>query len=186
MSRNDPFPPVTTERLLLRCAEATDAAAIADLMTPGISGSVASWPPVITLEMAGERIENARIAATAGGAMPCVIVRRDDRALLGWIAVNRIADDATRGELGYWICEPFQGQGYATEAAAALIPAAFATLGIQTIQAGARVGNAASFSILEKLQMRAFDERMVYAPHRDRHELCRFYEISSGDTLPAD
>lgn len=154
-------------------------------MTPGISGSVASWPPVITLEMAAERIEKARVAAAAGGAMPCVIVKRDPRVLLGWIAINCLADDATRGELGYWIGEPFQGQGYATEAAAALIPAAFATLGLQTIQAGARVDNAASFSILEKLQMRAFDERMIYAPHRNCHELCRYYEISSGDVLPA-
>ena len=147
----------------------------------------------MTPEMALERIAQARDAAADGQAMPCAIVRRQDGVFIGWAGVNRLPNDTEgegqpnlpRGELGYWIGEPYQGQGYATEAAGALIHAAFKTLKLQTIQAGARLDNAVSFSVLEKLQMRAIGERTVFAQIRNRDELCRYYEISAGDVLPA-
>ncbi len=102
-----------------------------------------------------------------------------------WVGWDyRLADDDTRGELGYWIGEPFQGQGYATEAAGGLISAAFNTLELATIQAGARLDNAESFSVLEKLGMRAVGERTVFARNRDRHETCRYYEIGAGEVQP--
>ena len=122
---SDPFPPFATDRLRLRCVESGDAKATAALMTAAISATVASWPPSLSQEMALGRIKSARTAATAGRAMPCAIVRQRDAAFLGWAGINRLADDDTRGELGYWIGEPFQGQGYATEAAGGLISAAF-------------------------------------------------------------
>jgi ribosomal-protein-alanine N-acetyltransferase len=189
----DLYPPIATARLRLRCVALGDAAATAALMTPGISDTVASWPPSVTKGMALERIKTARAAAASGQAMPCAIIRDCDQALLGWAGVNRLAGDATgdaagddrRGELGYWIGEPFQGQGYATEAATALISAAFDTLDLDTIQAGARLDNEVSFSVLQKLGMRAIGERTVFAQIRDRHEVCRYYEISSGEIPPA-
>jgi ribosomal-protein-alanine N-acetyltransferase len=181
----DLFPPFATARLRLRCVAPGDAPATAALMTPGISATVASWPPCVTEEMALDRIEKARAAAATGQAIPCAIIRDRDQAFLGWAGVNRIADDETRGELGYWIGEAYQGHGYATEAAIALIRAAFETLGLDTIQAGARLDNEVSFSVLQKLGMRAIGERTVFAQIRDRHEICRYYEITPAEIPPA-
>jgi RimJ/RimL family protein N-acetyltransferase len=53
-------------------------------------------------------------------------------------------------EIGYWLGVPFWGQGYATEAARALVDHAFGDLGCDTLQAGARVSNPASRRVLEK------------------------------------
>ena len=53
-------------------------------------------------------------------------------------------------ELGYWLGLSYWGQGFATEAARAVIDYAFADLKLESIQADARVTNPASRRVLEK------------------------------------
>ena len=53
-------------------------------------------------------------------------------------------------ELGYWLGTHYWGQGYATEAARAVIDHAFAALGCEELQSGARISNPASRRVLEK------------------------------------
>jgi len=53
-------------------------------------------------------------------------------------------------ELGYWLGTHYWGQGYATEAARAVIDHAFAELGCEELQSGARISNPASRRVLEK------------------------------------
>ncbi|ETR77591.1 N-acetyltransferase GCN5 [Afipia sp. P52-10] len=63
------------------------------------------------------------------------------------------AIDIGRGgcpELGYWLGVPYWGQGYATEAARAMIDYAFEAFGHGELRAGARVVNPASRRVLEK------------------------------------
>jgi RimJ/RimL family protein N-acetyltransferase len=59
-----------------------------------------------------------------------------------------------RAELGYWIGVPYWGNGYATEAAAAVVDFGFKTLQLHRIFAGYFKGNDASRRILEKLGMK--------------------------------
>jgi RimJ/RimL family protein N-acetyltransferase len=70
-----------------------------------------------------------------------------DGALIGMCGLDPRPDGA---ELGYWLGVPFWGRGYATEAARALIDYAFAELGHEVLQSGARVSNPASRRVLEK------------------------------------
>jgi RimJ/RimL family protein N-acetyltransferase len=53
-------------------------------------------------------------------------------------------------EIGYWLGAPYWGHGYATEATRALIDHAFEDLGLERLEAGARVSNPASRRVLEK------------------------------------
>jgi hypothetical protein len=57
---------------------------------------------------------------------------------------------AQRAHLGYWIGTPSWGQGYATEAARALIDAFFAYTEAQELTSSARVINPPSRRVLEK------------------------------------
>lgn len=54
-------------------------------------------------------------------------------------------------ELGYWLGEPYWGQGYMTEAARGLIEAAHRTHHFELIAARALADNAGSLNVLEKL-----------------------------------
>jgi RimJ/RimL family protein N-acetyltransferase len=53
-------------------------------------------------------------------------------------------------ELGYWLGEPFWGRGYMTEAARALLDAAFATGLYPQVKSRALASNTASLKVLEK------------------------------------
>jgi RimJ/RimL family protein N-acetyltransferase len=53
-------------------------------------------------------------------------------------------------EIGYWLGVPFWGEGYATEAARAVIDYTFEEFGSAELRAGARVVNPASRRVLEK------------------------------------
>jgi RimJ/RimL family protein N-acetyltransferase len=67
--------------------------------------------------------------------------------LIGSVGLSRDGDDV---ELGYWIGRPFWGQGYATEAARAMLSLA-KVLGHKRLVAGHLVDNPASGRVLRKL-----------------------------------
>lgn len=71
----------------------------------------------------------------------------DGARLIGSVGLSRDGDDI---ELGYWIGRPFWGQGYATEAARAVLSLAKA-LGHQRLVASHFVDNPASGRVLRKL-----------------------------------
>ena len=78
---------------------------------------------------------------------------RSDGQLCGGVGLhpNRAHQ---HGELGYWLGVPFWGNGYATEAAGAVVRHGFEQVGLHRIFASHFEGNAASRRVLEKLSMR--------------------------------
>ena len=63
-----------------------------------------------------------------------------------------------RAELAYWIGLPYQGQGYATEAAAAVAEFGFGMLGLHKIRVYHAADNPASGRTIEKLGFRFVGE----------------------------
>lgn len=173
------FPAIETPRLRLRCVEDHDAEKLSMLMTPGVSRWVASWTSPFPVDKAQSLITRARAAAANGKALPMVIERKADGNVIGWIAVN--AGTNNNGLFGYWVGEDFQGQGYMREAATPALMAGFQRLGVNSMGAGAQLGNAPSIAVLKACAMRHVDDRMVHAPARGRDELCAWYEVSADE-----
>lgn len=167
-----------TARLSLRPPALADALALSALMTPAVSVWLASWPVPFTPAMATARIAGAQRAAERGAALPFVVERRSDGEVLGWIRVARDAADDRRGSLGYWLGEAHQGQGYMREAAPVTVAAAFQVLGLEVVEAAARPGNAASLATLRACGMAPAGARMIFAPARDRAELCHLLAVA--------
>ena len=86
-----------------------------------------------------------------------------ERALVGDIGFKGSPDDLGTAEIGYSVLPAFQGRGYATEAAHALVAWGFAQPGVRRIVANCRFDNPASIRVLEKIGMRQTG--------RDRDEL---------------
>lgn len=131
---------LTTERLRLRdLTEADVPALVAALDDFTVSGWLTVVPHPYT-----EADARGFIAATAGqpGHDGWGI---EDRAgaLVGVIGIH--------ATLGYWIARPYQGRGYATEAAEAVVGHWFATTAADDLTSGHFEGNHPSFHVLEKL-----------------------------------
>ncbi|HEV7345175.1 MAG TPA: GNAT family protein [Devosia sp.] len=100
----------------------------------------------------------------------------ENGALIGEVSLIWRSVDARQGEVG-WIFDPhYHGQGYATEAARAMLDLAFGPGDIHRVCARCHVDNAASWRLMERLGMRReahfrehaltkghWDEEFVYA-----------------------
>lgn len=179
---NEIFPQLVTDRLILRCIDSADAPAVADMMTPAVARWLANWVTPMTVEMAAERIARARALAAEKKVMPLAVVRKADQRFMGWAGVSQYGEG--KAGLGYWLGEPFHGQGYMREAAPAVLRAGMDFMRTDTIIAGCQPENAASIALLKRCGMRFIGERMHPAPARGRDELCWFFEITR-DQLPA-
>lgn len=141
-------PILLTERLVLRTPHDEDIDALADLANNiRVASMVARMPHPYTRRDA----ENFVARAKAGAIGNCVYAITD--ATTGtFFGCCRIDDDEEEAtlELGYWVGEPYWRQGYATEAAHAVIDMAFRTRPVERIDAHCRVSNPASRRVIQK------------------------------------
>lgn len=139
---------LTTPRLVLRPTEPGDAARMAQIQSnwnvtrmlrlapwPATEAAMADWADLHGKEWA------------AGTAYRFAVLL--DGVMIGTADIDDI--DGTSGEIGYWFDEPYWGQGFAREAAAALMDFAIRTVGLKRIVAGHNAENPASGAILKRL-----------------------------------
>lgn len=81
------------------------------------------------------------------------VVRRCDDRLLGGVGLHLPDAESHLGMLGYVYHRDAWGQGYATEAARAIVSFGFDVLGLRRIWAGCDPENRASARVLEKIGM---------------------------------
>ena len=178
MNHEDLLDAIDTKRTRLRCVRHSDAAVVAQLMTPSVSRWLASWPTTVTEQFVAARILEAREAVAAGLALHFLIERRTDGAVMGWVRVSRVETEPRRGDLSDWLNDAYHGNGYMSEAARAAVSAGFEKLALDSIESGAQPENSASFAVMRRLGMERSGERVVWASARGRDELCVFYSIT--------
>jgi RimJ/RimL family protein N-acetyltransferase len=74
---------------------------------------------------------------------------RSDR-LLGGISINQINKRYKLGNIGYWVRQSEQGNGFATEAVKLVIPYGFQVLGLNRLEIAILEANLASRKVAEK------------------------------------
>jgi RimJ/RimL family protein N-acetyltransferase len=82
------------------------------------------------------------------------VERKNDKALIGEVLLKLASLDAMQGEVGYIFNPAFAGNGYATEAVAAMIDAGFSSFGFHRIFARLDAANAGSVGVVERLGLR--------------------------------
>jgi RimJ/RimL family protein N-acetyltransferase len=162
---------IRTARLTLRPLRADDDARIFEL--------IAHWDILRFLSAPPWPYEREHARAFISARMmpdPDVItlaITHDD-AFIGIIdAVVKPASgvQCERGyAIGFWLGQPYWGQGYMSEAARAFITHVFEVTGNETIYSGAVSENAASLRVQEKLGFVRAGDATLYIPAR-RKEL---------------
>ena len=146
-SRTD-CPILLSQRLVMRAPHEDDIDALAHLANnANIANMVARMPHPYTVADAADFVRRTR----AGAIGKCVyaITKADNGAFLGCCGIEPHEDGRTV-ELGYWLGEPYWNEGYATEAAHALIDMVFRTRDVEQIDARCRVMNIPSRRVIQK------------------------------------
>jgi [ribosomal protein S5]-alanine N-acetyltransferase len=148
------FPVIETERLRLRQMTHDDAEAVMALFGDPRMLEFLNDDPVDTREKATGLIDwlnghfNAHKGLTWG-----VTLRHEDQMIgtAGWYGWDR---EHRRADIGYHILPAYWGQGYATEAAHAVVDWCFRKLDLHRIQADCTDGNIGSERVMLKCGFR--------------------------------
>ena len=171
---------IETDRLTMREPEATDAARIAELANHiEIARNLATMPHPYGIEDARDFIAKV-VAAKHGAAF--AIVREKDDALIG---MSGYGPNELTGEMdfGYWLGLDHWGQGYATEAAQAVLTHAFCIGRVDEIITDCRLDNPGSRRVLDKLGFRAAGKRERYSLGGDETARTEKLELTCDEWL---
>ena len=145
-------PTLKTERLLLRSFCLDDALEVQKLAgNYNVSKTTRNIPHPYKIEMAEVWIRAHRQGWKSRTGVVYAISLLETNQLIGAASVVRV--DGTKGELGYWIGEPYWNQGYCTEAVQALVKFSFEQLNLRKVIAEHLASNGASGKVMTKVGM---------------------------------
>lgn len=146
-----PTPSLRTARLLLRPFTEADTDAIFALQSNPRVLRYWDAPPWRERAQAERFIVRCQQMAQEGSGARLAIDRAGDGMFIGWCVLMNWDPTYRSAMLGYCLAEAAWGQGFATEAAGALLQWAFNTLKLNRVQSEADTRNTASDRVLAKL-----------------------------------
>jgi [ribosomal protein S5]-alanine N-acetyltransferase len=174
-------PTLRTSRLTLGAFEAGDAPELQRLAgAREIADTTLAIPHPYELDHALAWIGQQRREAVRGRAINFAIRLSSSGALIGSVGLRDIDPEHLQAELGFWVGVPWWGNGYAREAAAAVIAFGFEQLGLNRICAHHMARNPAAGRVLQSAGMQregflrqrvrkwgAYEDVVLYATLRD-------------------
>jgi RimJ/RimL family protein N-acetyltransferase len=148
-------PTLQTARLVLRPLTLQDASNLSHLAgRREIADTTVSIPHPYSEEQARQWIaETADLFAKRKSAV-FVMESKSKGMLAGTIGLRDIDAEHLQAELGFWVAVECWGQGYATEAARAVVAFGFEQLSLNRIYAHHMVRNPASSRVLTRIGMK--------------------------------
>jgi RimJ/RimL family protein N-acetyltransferase len=146
--------PIVTERLVIRRYTHDDIPDVlglashpsfARLISENIQATEEEIRKYIDLQNSYQPFEKDKVFELA-------VERKEDGKVIGLLGM--ICQDHRQGEMGWGLGVEHRGQGYATEAARALMDYGFNSLGLHRIHADTSTDNLASWRVMERLGMR--------------------------------
>ena len=143
-----------TARLLLRPPRAGDGSMVNEAVVESIE-SLRPWmpwaDPTPTVEQSEIWCRDGRAAFLARARLPWIMLERHSGAFVGSAGMPRLDWKVPRFEIGYWVRRRFEGQGFVTEAVAALTDLAFGALAARRVEIRVDPRNERSWRVPERL-----------------------------------
>ena len=139
-----------TTRLLLRPWTEADAESLYKYAKNPLIGPAAGWPMHTSVDNSRQIIRDILSAEET-----YAVTRKDTDRAIGSVGLllgdkSNLAIAADEAEIGYWIGEPYWGQGFIPEAVREIMRHAFEDLGVPTLWCGYFDGNGKSKRVSEK------------------------------------
>lgn len=142
-------PVLLSQRLVMRAPHEEDIDALSHLANnAAVATMVSRMPHPYTAKDAADFVRRSNLGEI--GKCVYAITKAENGTFLGCCGLEPHQGDPETLEIGYWLGQPYWNQGYATEAAHALIDMAFRTREIRFIDARCRVTNIPSRRVIQK------------------------------------
>lgn len=138
-----------TDRLILKPYTSSQAGKVSELAGGREVTATTFVPHPYTLEHASEWIELHKHWIQEKKAFPLAMMKKDTKELVGTMTL-RVDLKHHKGELAYWVGNPYWKQGFATEAAQKIIEFGFNEIQLQRIWSAAMTENPASVKVMQK------------------------------------
>lgn len=161
---------IETERLVLRCFDPRDAAALKAAVDASLD-HIRPWIPWArdepqTLDQKVEVLRSARGQFDLGRDRLYGVFDRSESELLGGVSLHDRVGEGAR-ELGYWIGKEHARRGFTTEATSALVRAAFEVDLLERVEIHCEPENEPSVAVARKLGFRHDGTLRARLPRRD-------------------
>ena len=145
-----PFTNLTTERLLLRELQLTDAHEIFLLRSNKEVNELIDRVTATSIDEAHQFINMIISNQLNNKSFMWVITLKDEPKLIGTIVYWNIVKEKNQAEIGYEMLPQYHGKGIMQEALLKVIDFGFKTLGLKAIVAEPKSNNQPSIKLLEK------------------------------------
>ncbi|TFB14139.1 N-acetyltransferase [Filobacillus milosensis] len=168
---------ITTERLVLRLFQKSDAEEVTRLCNNyNIYKNTLYLPFPYTINDALSWIDTHLDNFDNNKLYEFAITDKKNGTLLGAIALSN-KQQFDHGEIAYWVGEEFWGNGYATEAAQAIIKFAFEEKKYHKVFARYFNSNPASGRVLQKIGMKQEGLMIDHVKKEDNYEDLVYYGV---------
>lgn len=175
-----------TRRLTLRTPEVIDVAGLWPHMSDASITTFLAWEPHSDQSRTLSIVESLRQNQIDGIGYHWVIEYESE--IVGLVSLIDVRRDhltwtLNRGELAYWIAPEFQGRGFATEAATAVLRYAFQALCLEKVRVAHALENIASQRVSERLGFRFYaHERRAFRKNSQWHDMI-WYDLLRDEFL---
>jgi ribosomal-protein-alanine N-acetyltransferase len=145
-----PFPIITTERLILRQLHLKDDKEIMVLRSDERILKYLVNTPCKHLDEAKLFIEKINLSISANESIYWGIAQKDGDNLIGTICIWQISKENYRAEIGYVLHPDHQEKGLMSEALDAVLRYGFDVIGLHSLEAHVAPENKSSIKLLEK------------------------------------
>ncbi|ATP40151.1 GNAT family N-acetyltransferase [Solibacillus sp. R5-41] len=171
---------ITSERLILRLFQTSDAAKVTTLCNNyNIYKNTLYLPYPYSQNDALSWIENHYDNYIQDNSYEFAVTDKETNEVYGAIALSN-NKRFNQGELAYWIGEPYWGKGYATEAAQLILQFAFEEKKMHKVFARYFSSNPASGKVMEKIGMEKEGVLKEHIIKDGKYENLVYYGIING------
>lgn len=144
------FSPLETERLVLRKVLPSDAPFILEFFKDD-EATKFMLHHFYTLEEVQVQMDYYKNQYENETGCYWLMQHKETNENIGVIGLHNIQNEHKKGEIGFWVLPKFNGKGFTTEAANAIVNFCFSQLNFNRIEATVETENEASIKVIKKL-----------------------------------
>ncbi len=180
----EPFPTLTTNRLVLRKATLKDAADYHKILSCPETSQYSDVPHQPTVKRSERFVSYMSKLHPRKTGVGWIITSREDQSILGGIRINSIEKKTKCGVIGYELHPDHWNKGYATDALHTVVDYAHNVLALNRLEAWANEENVASEKVLLKNGFQHEGTQRDKVWFRDQFWTVRLYGRLASDEVP--